>query len=133
MQRFAMLFMIGLNTLVILFHVFVLLEVIPYDIVWAGKLGSAEEMIKMELVSIFINLLLLIVLVIKIKWIKWNIPEKLLNGILWVYIVLFVLNTIGNLFAKTMFEKLVFTPLTLLSAILLWIIVRKDKVEELTN
>ena len=36
-------------------------------------------------------------------------------------------NTVGNLMAETWFEKLVFTPLTLLSSILIWIIVRKDK------
>jgi hypothetical protein len=42
-------------------------------------------------------------------------------------VLVFGLNTIGNLFAKSLFEKAVFTPLTLILALLIWIILRKDK------
>lgn len=56
------------------------------------------------------------------------IPMKIVNIALWIFLVLFVLNTIGNLLAKTNFEK-VFTLWTLISASLIWIILRKDKNE----
>ena len=37
----------------------------------------------------------------------------------WVLVGLFAVNTVGNLFAKTLFERAVFTPLTLLLALLM--------------
>jgi hypothetical protein len=40
--------------------------------------------------------------------------------------VLFALNTIGNIFAKTNFEK-GFTVVTLATTVLLWIILKKPK------
>jgi hypothetical protein len=45
------------------------------------------------------------------------------NIILWVFFGLFIVNTVGNIFAKTNFEKL-FAILTGLSAILIWNIIK---------
>jgi membrane protein implicated in regulation of membrane protease activity len=64
---------------------------------------------------------------LKAKHIKRNISNKILDAFLWLFVILFAVNTVGNLMAETLFEKLVFTPLTLLSAVLIWMIVRKDK------
>ncbi|MEN9442639.1 MAG: hypothetical protein RLZ33_2716 [Bacteroidota bacterium] len=36
----------------------------------------------------------------------------------WLFFVLFSLNTLGNLFAETLTETLIFTPLTILLAVL---------------
>ncbi len=119
--------MLGLLTIVVLFHIFVVINLIPYEVVWAGKLKSLKEMYVFETMSITINLFLIIVILYKGNYIKHRLSEKLLNGILWFFIILFVLNTIGNLLAETFFEKVVFTPLTLLSSILLWKIVSSKK------
>jgi hypothetical protein len=118
---------IGLLIFVIVFHLAIITQLIPYTIVWAGKLKTVEEMYAFEAVSLSVNLFLITLLLLKGNYIKHSISDKILNTILWVFVVLFVLNTIGNLMAETLFEKLVFTPLTLLSAILIWIILRKDK------
>lgn len=80
-----------------------------------------------EAVSLSINFFLMAVLGMKENYIKHSISDKLLNITLWLFIILFALNTIGNLLAESMFEKLVFTPLTLVSALLLWIVLRKEK------
>lgn len=115
-----------LLTAVFVFHVFVITGIIPYEIVWAGKLKSADEMYVFEVVSILINLVLLATLLFKKKQIRYKTDgSKIMDGILWFFIVVFALNTIGNLMAKTDFERYVFTPLTLVFAILIWIIVRK--------
>lgn len=124
-QRRALVFMIGLMTAVIVFHLLIVLQVIPYTIVWAGKLNTVEEMYAFEAVSITINLLLLVVLLLKGGYLKNRLSQGLLTGFLWVFIVIFALNTIGNLMAETQFERLAFTPMTFLSALLLWVIVRK--------
>jgi hypothetical protein len=118
---------IGLLTLVIIFHLAIITRLIPYTIVWAGKLKTVEEMYAFEAVSISVNLFLITLLLLKGNYIKHRISDKILNTILWLFVVLFALNTIGNLMAEMLFEKLVFTPLTLLLAILIWTILRKDK------
>jgi hypothetical protein len=112
---------------VVIFHALIIIGIIPYEIVWAGKLKSVSEMYVFEIVSIIVNMLLLIVLLLKGNFLKHTINEKIINGILWVFVLVFGLNTIGNLFAKSLFEKAVFTPLTLILALLIWIILRKDK------
>ena len=45
--------------------------------------------------------------------------------ILWVFLVIFVLNMAGNLFARTHFEKF-FSALTLLFAFLIWRVLREN-------
>jgi len=115
---FALWTMIILNNIIILFHFLVLFQIIPFDIVWAGKLKSVEEMLVFESISIAINVLLMSMLLIKGELLKLNISKKLVNVILWIFVIVFALNTIGNLFSKTSLETFVATPLTLISAIL---------------
>ena len=117
-QRQALNLMLILLIAIMLFHILVLIQVIPYTIVWAGKLKDIAEMRSFETVSILINTLLIVVLLFKAKYIQNNVPVKILNGIIWLFAMLFALNTIGNLFAKTKFELFVFTPLTLIFTLL---------------
>lgn len=119
--------MLSLLTLVMIFHLSILTQIVPYDIVWAGKLKTKQEMYVFESVSILINSILISTLLIKGNYLKINISHKIINAILWIHVVLFSLNTLGNLTAKTMFEKAVFTPLTFVSAILIFIIVKPNK------
>ena len=55
---------------------------------------------------------------------------KFINITLWIFLVLFVLNTIGNILAKTNLEKF-FTLWTLTSVILIWIILCENKCDRL--
>lgn len=119
--------LLGLFSVVIIFHLSVITQIIPYKIVWAGKLNSAKEMYAFEITSITINLFFLVILLLRAHYIKHTIPERLLNLILWMFLVLFVFNTIGNLMAETAFERFVFTPMTLLAAVLIWLVVRRRR------
>ena len=120
--------LLGLFSVVIIFHLSVITQIIPYKIVWAGKLNSAKEMYAFEITSITINLFFVVILLIIAHYIKHTIHERLLNLILWMFLVLFVFNTIGNLMAETAFERFVFTPMTLLAAVLIWVVVRRRRV-----
>jgi FtsH-binding integral membrane protein len=112
--------------IIILFHVALIFKVIPYNIAWGGRLKNDKEMYAFELFSIFMNMFFGIVLLIKGRFIKSFISEKITNVILWIFFAVFCLNTIGNLFAKTSIEKS-FSILTLLLAVLILLIVRKKK------
>jgi hypothetical protein len=117
---------LGLLLGVILFHICIILKVIPYTIAWGGRLSSDMEMYVFETLSIVINVFLALTLLMKGEFIKHKFSEKVIHIILWIFFVLFILNTIGNGFAKTTFEKF-FAILTGLFAILIWGIVKKKK------
>ena len=123
--------MLGLLLMVIIFHLCILAQIIPYEITWGGRLKSPKEMYIFECISISINLLLVLVLLMKGGFIKPYLQQSILNIILWIFLLLFILNTVANLFAKTNFEKS-FAVLTLISAILIGIIL-KHKKENMIN
>ena len=125
-QKQAINIMIALLTAVLVFHALVLTGVIPYAIVWAGKINTAAEMRKLEVGSILVNAFAIFILVLKADYVKHSVPVKILNAIIWLLAVLFSLNTIGNLFAKSGFELYFFTPLTfILSVLCLRIVIDK--------
>lgn len=128
-KKIALKLMIGLLSIVVIFHLCVLFEIISYEKVWAGKIDSLVEMRVFESISIVINVLLIVMLFFKSKNSKNNKTNKTVNVILWIFVFLFALNTIGNLFAKTMIERTLGTGVTFISAVLCWIIVKKDNEE----
>jgi len=97
--------LIGLLTLVILFHGCIMAKIIPYGIAWGGRLENDTQMYIFESVSILINAFLITVLLLKANYIHHRFSDKWLHGILWVFQLLFILNTVGNILAKTNFEK----------------------------
>ena len=115
--------MLGIVGAVIVFHLSIVLKIIPYDIAWGGRLKNDPEMYVFESISIIVNLFLGLIIMMKGNYITPLIPIKVVNGVLWVFLVLFILNTFANLFSVTDFEKLL-TILTFISAILIWFILR---------
>ncbi|MBM1107040.1 hypothetical protein JQC67_12885 [Aurantibacter crassamenti] len=118
--------MLYLLVAVFLFHVCILLKIVPYENTWGGRLKSDSEMYVFETISVLVNLFLMAILLIKGTFVKAFISMKLVNIILWLFFGLFVLNTIGNIFAKTNFEKF-FTLVTVAFSVLIWIILRNEK------
>jgi len=117
---------LGLLFSVILFHICIMLRIIPYNIVWGGRLTNDNEMYVFETISILINIFLSLILLMKGDFVKFKFSENAVKIILWSFFGLFILNTIGNIFAKTNFEKF-FAILTGLSAILILNIIKQTK------
>jgi membrane protease YdiL (CAAX protease family) len=115
--------MLGLLSMVILFHLLIIIEMVPYKIAWGGKLQTDGQMYVFEGFSILINLFLLFILLIKGKYIKPQLSERTIKIVLWIFLILFILNTIGNLFANTHLER-IFALLTLIFSFLIWIVLR---------
>jgi len=112
--RFATHALLIIFSIVIFFHALVLTDIIPFDMVWGGRLTSKEQMIAFELTSITINILMLVMVAIQADLIKMNINKKVLKAVFWLMFVLFLFNTIGNLLSDNELEKIIFTPLTIL-------------------
>ena len=105
-----------LLSLLVLFHVMVLLKIIPYKALWGGRLSSDREMYKFELPSLLMSLLFLGVILIHSGYLLLKFPEWVMTAALSLMAALFGLNTLGNLTSKNKFERGVFSPLTLLLA-----------------
>jgi hypothetical protein len=108
---------------VILFHISIITKVVPYEIAWGARLQNDSEMYIFESISILIILFLAIVLLMKGQHLKFRFSTKAINIILWVFLSFFLLNTIGNIFAKTNVEKS-FAVLTFVFAVLIYTILK---------
>jgi len=117
---------LGLLVTIILFHFCIIIKIVPYNIAWGGRLQNDTQMYIFETISLLINAFLSWVLLMKGNLVKYRFPHRFINITLWVFFTIFLLNTIGNIFAKTNFEKC-FAILTGLFAILLWNIIMKTK------
>jgi len=126
-KKVALIIMFFILGIVLIFHFLILTEQIPYDKVWAGKLNSVEEMKSFETFSILFNVFMLTVLYMKYRQLEKGVKNKVIDILIWIFAGFFALNTIGNLFSKSMMELILGTILTLTSAILCFVIVKKEK------
>ena len=119
--------LLTLFSLAIVFHLLVLMEFIPNEIVWGGRITVKEELYIFESISIFMNLLFLLIVLLKTGKLIIKHNLKLIHFLLWFMSIVFLLNTIGNLLAKTTTETIIFTPVTFISAICGFILLSKEK------
>jgi len=101
-----------------LYHLVILLGLIPFDQVWGGRLESKTEMYQMESIALFIIFFLIIVVLLKVKIIKNKINETVLSLILWIFTVYFIINTATNILSENIIETLIFTPITIVITLL---------------
>ena len=117
--RAASITALAILSAVVLFHVLVVSGIVPKTIVWGGRISDPAQVIRAEIVSIMILLVTAAIVAMRWRSLAQGAPNVVLAVGTWVLVGLFALNTVGNLFAKTLFERAVFTPLTLLLALLM--------------
>lgn len=117
MISIAQLGLLILLSLFLVLHFIILLKLIPYHLVWGGRLKSDKEMYRFEIFSILINLLFVIVILVQGNFLTIDIPKKIIAYALWLMSGLFLLNTLGNITSKNKLEQRLFTPITILLAI----------------
>ena len=110
--------MLLILSLVLVYHVLIVSQLIPYEAVWGGRLTSISQMYRFETTSIIINIFILLILLIKGTFIRISLPTRLINSLLVLFSLLFALNTIGNIFSSNIWEAIIFTPITLMASIL---------------
>lgn len=101
----------------IVFQLVVLAGFIPTEMVWGGRLQNEEERAVGAWVSITVLALASCMVLVRMGRIGRAVPALGKWG-MWVICALFALNTLGNLFALDLREALIFTPITLISALL---------------
>ena len=104
-------------SLILVFHFFVLAGIIPFAIVWGGRIKDSSELVVFETFSITINFLMIFVVGVKAGLVKLKWNPRFIEISLWLMFVLFFVNTMGNLFSLNQWEKIIFTPITIVLAI----------------
>lgn len=126
MIRFAQIGMILIFVLTIVFHLLVLTGVIPFEIVWGGRLKSEAQMLPYELVSIAINLIFLFFILTSAGYVRLKISGRFLRIVFWIMFALFLLNTLGNIMSDNTLERIIFTPVTAILSVFSFILARKS-------
>ncbi|MCR1795176.1 hypothetical protein AB3N61_12400 [Leptospira sp. WS58.C1] len=101
----------------IIFHTIIISGVVPFSIVWGGRLETWEQMVVFESISILLNFIFLAVIALDSEYIKLPVPKSIVRILLWIMIAIFSLNTLGNIFSLNATETIVFTPVTLVTAL----------------
>ncbi len=113
---------IALLSATLVFHTLVMLRIIPYSIVWGGRLQSIQQLYRFGSVSIILNLIFVTTLLAYGNYISVPVSDLVIRGMMWFMAGLFALNTLGNLTSKSKLEKILFTPMTIIMTVLLILI-----------
>lgn len=116
--KFAVRAIIAILIGVLVYHFLIISGVIPYEATWGGRLENQSQMFRFEAFSIAINFIILLVVCIKGQIVAINVSPRFIKVMLYGFAILFALNTIGNLFSENIWETIIFTPMTLILAIL---------------
>jgi len=123
------LFLFGLF---ILFHLSIIIGIVifnfvPVDFLWGGKMETKEQLLGFEIISLLILALCFFIVLIKSEKVKLPGLMRVAVIALWILSILFFLNTIGNLFAKTNFERFFVIPTGILAILCLRLALEKNK------
>ena len=118
--RLASTIIITVNTLALFMHFLILLNILPHDFVWGGRLQNKEDIIIFESISIIVQLLFISIILIKAGYILIGKYKKTANFFTWILFGLMVLNTLGNLSSNSDLEKWLMTPLTIVLALMVY-------------
>lgn len=110
----------------IIFHLLVMIGVLPYDIIWGGRLESESSMYMLESVSLVVNFLILWFVSMKVGYTKKLVSDRMLNILFWILAIMFALNTFGNLFSENRVEAFLFTPITIILAVCFLLLATKS-------
>lgn len=109
--------LIALGALFI-FHILVLLKVLPANIVWGGQIQSGQaNPILLESIALLATLLFMLIIAARAGYIRAGSLSWAVDIGVWLTFAFLVLNALGNLASPVPFEKLVAAPITIILAL----------------
>jgi hypothetical protein len=104
--------------LVFIFHILVLLRVLPADIVWGGQIRGVEvNLFMLEGVALLVTLVFILIVAAKTGYVQAGKLSGVVNIGVWLIFVFLLLNTLGNFASGVSFENLIAAPLTIILAL----------------
>jgi len=104
--------------IVFIFHILVLLRVLPADIVWGGQIrGMQTNLVTLESIALLVTLLFMLIVAAKTGYINVGKLSGAVNIGVWLIFVFLLLNTLGNLASGVSFETMLAAPITIILAL----------------
>lgn len=111
------LLLISLGVLII-FHILVIMKIVPSEIVWGGQIqDSASNLFMLEMIALVVTSVFGVIVAAKMGYIQAGKLNIGVNIGIWILFAYLVLNFVGNLASGVSFENLFFAPLTLILAL----------------
>jgi hypothetical protein len=105
------------TALLAIFHILVLLKVVPSNIVWGGQIGNTPaNFLTLEITALLVTALFMVIVAAKVGYLRGGKFKRAVSVGVWIIFIYLILNTLGNLASGVSVEKLVFTPITLILA-----------------
>lgn len=106
--------LLGIYGLLAIFHLLVLARVVPSDIVWGGQSGASQTtLVVQEAIALGLTAFFGVIVAAKVGYIKVGAFQKVITILVWILFVYSLLNIAGNLASGSSTEKLVFTPVSI--------------------
>jgi hypothetical protein len=110
-----LLFSLGL---LFIFHILVLLKIIPADVVWGGQIkGVPANLVTLETVALLVTAVFILIVATKVGYVQAGKLSGAINVGVWLIFAYLLLNTLGNLASGISLEKLLFAPITIILAL----------------
>ncbi|HEX5942476.1 MAG TPA: hypothetical protein VFY66_09365 [Anaerolineales bacterium] len=104
--------------LLVIFHVLVLLRVVPAEIVWGGRIqGVPSNLVTLETIALLVTLLFFVIIAAKTGYVQAGRLSGAVNLGVWLVFAYLILNTLGNLASGISFESLIAAPVTIILAL----------------
>jgi len=94
------------NIIIFVIETLILLKLLPYTIIGGGNFESYNSALPVIILSTILLLFEIIFVIIVLKYYINNKYSIFINIILWIIFLLLVINLIGNILSKTLFEKI---------------------------
>ncbi len=106
-------------SLLIVMHLLILIKILPSDFVWGGQVDNMQSnLFILEIIAVAVTLIFIFFTAVKTDYIKIVKLKILINIGTWLMFIYFILNIIGNLTSAVTLEKMIFTPVTIILALL---------------
>ncbi len=115
------------NSFIIVIELFVILKIMPFNIIGGGRAANYEAACITAIISIIILLIETMIVLVASEIIRSNRFKRAIQVFLWVYFASLCLNILGNLLGVTIFEKVVMTLACLINILfVLRLVLGKD-------
>jgi len=98
------------------FHILVLLKIVPADIMWGGQ-ATATNIITLEIIALAVTLFFGFIIAAKTGYVNAGKFAGVVNVLVWIIFAFLLLNTLGNLASGISAENFIFAPITLILAL----------------
>ena len=111
---------IAIIALLIIFHILVLLGVVPSNTVWGGQIADEATVMKHEIIRLLVSFIFLAIIIEKLNQHKITKFKKSSNVAFWFIYIYFIITSIAKLALAVTLEKLIFIPVTVILSVLLF-------------